>query len=229
MVRSPEDHVELGVACFVCAVDLREQQIARGLAADEIQVVISPRQNAVGEDKQVRADRLRPDLLSSELQNAAHLGRTGEIREGAQINLSFGLAVPSSAPRPPPSPDHGTTIALVQVMKLELGFGRRVRSHGWLLADEVGEQSAGSEVPRVAPRHAVGAGTGEQHRRLAGSIRAGQNGDGIVEGEPDVLDASQIRDTDFHQCLIALAFARTQRIPHIVEFPVDWRHVGTWR
>ena len=171
----PGRHVEFRVTCPGGAFDLRKEQIARGLASDEVEVVIPPRQNPVGEDQQIRVNRIGPDLLLSELQDAPYLGRTGEIRDDAQIDLSSGLAVSAPGPRSSPPPDHGTTITPVQVVELELGPGRRVRWHGRLLTDEVREQPAGNENPWAGSRYPVRAGAGEQHCRFAGTIGAGRN------------------------------------------------------
>ena len=191
-------------------------------------LVIPPRQNAVGEDQQIRTDRLGTDRLSSELQDAPYLARAREIGEGAQIDLSFRLCVSSPAPRFSPPPRHGATSTPVQVVKFELGLGRRVRPHGRLPADEIGKQTAGSQVTGASSRHAISAGAGEQHRRLAGTIGTGQYGNGVVERKPEVPDATQVPYANLHQSLVALALAGAQRIPCFVQLRGNLRHACSW-
>ena len=61
--------MKLRVACSVGVVDFRKQQVALGLSADQTQILIPPRQNPVSKKQQFRADCLRTDLFSPQLQN----------------------------------------------------------------------------------------------------------------------------------------------------------------
>ena len=114
-------------------------------------------------------------------------------RPDVPLRLALPVAAQEAAlPRPAPLPDHGDAVAAVQIVELDLRPLRRVRRHGRLPAGEVGEQSAGREVPRAASGNVAGAGAGEQHRRLAAAVRSGQHGDGVLKRKPEIPDAAQL-------------------------------------
>ena len=104
-------------------------------------------------------------------------------------------------------------------MELDLGAHRRVRELRLLPIHEVREQRTGDELSRAAARNAVGARTCEQDRRFAATVGTGQNADGIVEGHPQILDTAQVPDANLRQRVIAVAVARAQRLPDILQFP----------
>ncbi len=234
ILRDPQDgtfsrrHVELGIPGLVAAFQLREQQVVLG-PADDRQVAVAPRQDALGEGQLLGVEGRRPHLSAAEPQQAAHLGGVGEVGEGAQIDGPLGLALAvaaGEAASPPlaPLPGHGDIVAVVQVLEINLRPLRRIRGHVLLPAGEVGKQPAGRQVPGTSAGNAVGAGAREEHRGLPAAVRSCENAHRILEGNPDIPNTPQSADADRRQRFVAVSVAGAQGIPDLAQLPGHQRH-----
>ena len=206
-----------------------EQKIVRGAGADDGQAAVAPGQDTMGEDQHLGAEGPGLELFPGELQDAPHLRRIGQVGERPQIDRTLRLRATRAAQEAPvpglaAPPRHGDAVASVEVMEFELGPRRAVGTCRLLPIGEVRKERTGNEFPRSATGHAVGTRARQEDRRLAATVGTGKHADGIVEGHPQIPDAAQVPDSDLRQRVVAVAVARAQRVPNVLQLPGDQRH-----